>query len=57
LDADNGEYTIQTVRGFFLGIDTGGVISTRIVNPDTGPEFGFKARFNLIMVGLTKQSP
>ena len=50
-----GVYTIQTISGFFLGIDHGGVISTRIQNPDAGALFGFNARFD--PVGLIKQSP
>ena len=52
-----GAYTIQTISGLFLGIDKGGVISTQIKNPDTGPEFGFNAKFEFIPVGLIKQSP
>src|SRR5215813_2245473 len=36
---NTGGCTIQTVSGLFLGIDHGGVMSTQIKNPDTGPLF------------------
>jgi hypothetical protein len=57
VDHDDGIYTIQTTSGFFLGVGQGGVISTRISNPDAGPQIGYNARFEFIPVGLIKQSP
>ena len=57
MDHDDGIYTIQTTSGFFLGVGQGGVISTRISNPDAGPQIGYNARFEFIPVGLIKQSP
>jgi len=60
---DHGVYTIQTISGSFLGIGQGqlgvgkGVISTRISNPAAAPQHGYNATFELIPVGLIKQSP
>ena len=57
VDQGNGTYAIQTISGFFLGIGPGGVISTRISDPNAAPQIGYTAKFELVMVGLVKQSP
>ena len=36
-DQGDGTYTIQTVRGFFVGMGDNGAITTRITNPNSPP--------------------
>lgn len=48
-----GEYTIQTVSGFFLGVKNDFTnISTRISFPDQAPSIGYTAKFELIMTSV-----
>jgi len=47
-----GEFTIQTVSGFFLGVkDDLSNISTRISFPDEAPSIHYTAKFELISIG------
>jgi hypothetical protein len=55
-DQGDGTYTIQTVSGFFLAVNTHilqetGGISTRISFPDAAPGIGYTAKFELMMIG------
>ena len=52
-----GTYAIQTISGFYIGVGPGGAISTRISDPNAAPQIGYNAKFELIPVGLIKQSP
>ncbi|MBV8833964.1 MAG: hypothetical protein JO108_32590 [Acidobacteriaceae bacterium] len=46
-----GEYTIQTVSGFFIAVKNDFTnISTRISFPDEAPSIGYTATFELIMI-------
>ena len=48
-----GEYTIQTVSGFFIGVKNDfSNISTRISFPDQAPSIGYTAKFELIMTSI-----
>jgi hypothetical protein len=48
-----GEYTIQTVSGFFIGVKNDFTnISTRISFPDQAPSIGYTATFELIMTSI-----
>jgi len=56
VDQGDGTYTIQTVSGFYLAVNTKvlqatGGISTRISFPDAAPQIGYTAKFELIMIG------
>jgi hypothetical protein len=56
VDQGDGTYTIQTVSGFFLAVNTKvlqatGGISTRISFPDAAPQIGYTAKFELMMIG------
>jgi hypothetical protein len=53
---EDGTYTIQTVSGFYLAVNTEvlqatGGISTRISFPDAAPQIGYTAKFELMMIG------
>ncbi len=56
VDQGDGTYTIQTISGFFLAFGPRG-ISTRISDPNAAPSIGYDAKFELMMIGLSKQSP
>ena len=56
-DQGDGAYTIQTISGSFLAVGPGGAISTRISDPNAAAQIGYNAKFELIPVGLIKQSP
>ena len=48
-----GEYTIQTISGFFIGVKNDFTnISTRISFPDQAPSIGYTATFELIMTSI-----
>jgi hypothetical protein len=49
VDQGDATYTIQTVSGFFLGVD-GAAITTRVSSPDDAPQVGYTARFEFIMI-------
>ncbi len=56
VDQGDGTYTIQTVSGFYLAVNTNvlqftGGISTRISFPDAAPQIGYTAKFELMMIG------
>ena len=56
MDQGDGTYTIQTVSGFYLAVNTHvlqftGGISTRISFPDAAPQIGYAAKFELMMIG------
>jgi len=56
VDQGDGTYTIQTVSGFYLAVNTKvlqatGGISTRISFPDAAPQIGYTAKFELMMIG------
>ena len=55
-DKGDGTYTIQTVSGFYLAVNTkvlqaSGGISTRISPADSAPGLGYTAKFELMMIG------
>jgi len=53
VEQSNCAYTIQTTSGFYLAVGGGGTkISTRISDPNAAPSIGYKAKFELIMIGL-----
>lgn len=52
VEQPNCAYTIQTVSGFYLAVGPGGVISTRISDPNAAPSINYNAKFELIMIGL-----
>lgn len=57
VDQGDASYTIQTISGFYLGVNTGagaGDISTSIVSPDTPPD-GYTAKFEFIMIPNQRQ--
>ena len=54
VDQGDATYTIQTVSGFYLGVNTHvlqtiGGISTRISDPNAAPQIGYTAKFELMM--------
>jgi hypothetical protein len=54
VDVGNCIYTIQTVSGYYVGVDAGGRnISTRISDPDAAWQVGYRAKFFLFMYGLS----
>jgi hypothetical protein len=55
-DQGDGTYTIRTISGFFVGVAANGAVSTRILTPNSPPP-GISAKFELVMVGLVKQTP
>jgi hypothetical protein len=56
VDQGDATYTIQTVSGFYLAVNTNilqstGGISTRISDPNAAPQIGYTAKFELMMIG------
>jgi hypothetical protein len=52
VDQGDCTYTIQTVKGWYLAVNSRGEISTRISDPNAAPSIGYNARFELVMRGL-----